>query len=92
MWKNVEHVNYRYLVKTFPKCSLKVRTALILWEPSQNVLRTLCVSWDRIIVVKRHVVTEIKDCYMIDSCVRSIEVFLVNIMGNEERCGTVFVQ
>ena len=40
------------LWKMFPERSQKVKTAtaLTLWEPSENVLQTLCVSWEDILI------------------------------------------
>ena len=33
------------LLRTFPERSKKIGTGLTLWEPSENVLQMLCVSW-----------------------------------------------
>ena len=33
-------------MKNLPRTLQKVGTALILWEPSENVLQTLCIGWD----------------------------------------------
>ena len=36
-----------------PSCSQKVVIALTLWEPSDNVLQTLCISWGACSLVKQ---------------------------------------
>ena len=60
-WTNMKvnnsHLMINILGKTFPERSQNVGTDLTLWESSDNVLQTLCVSWEyihvKLICIKR---------------------------------------
>ena len=52
-------------MQNFPRRFPEIEIALTLWEPSEKVLQTLCVSWDIVTVLSVRVILPIFYIYFI---------------------------